>query len=510
MNKKPLFSFISICLLSAVSLFAQQKYALVIGNKNYIYQWGPLNNPINDATDVSEALKSLGCSVVYIADGNRNRIFTELTNLKNKLSASPNSYGIFYFAGHGHGEYLIPVDAEYDKNMLDHQALPVSYILKVLEDASNVFNLILLDACRDTKLNGRGGGRGLLPVTHQPSGSIVVYSTKPGETAEDGTGRNSPFTSQLLKHIRTPGIDVLTMLNRTSADVVSTTKNRQVPHLSILYYGTAYLGSKPNNNVPVPPPPPPPPPIRSLHDQLVNATGTITITVTQDTELPTETVISRVSSITLRGDTARRTVLGNGSNDITIQRGVTLTLENITLRGVRVIVNEGGTLVMNNASTIAWNNLNGVLVRGTFTMNGGSIINNGGGGVSIFDNGRFTMNGGRITNNEAFLFGGGGGGVYVEGGTFTMQDGRIENNTSAFFGGGVSVRGTFYMHDGIIAGNKALYGGGVYIDSNGTFRMTGGTIYGSNGGSNANVGGIGNALYNKNKSIGRDMTIRRY
>jgi len=473
-----------VSLLFAFKAAAQQKYALVIGNGNYVHQWGRLNNPINDATDVSEALKSLDFNVEYIADGNRSRILTALTNLKNRLSASQNSYGVFYFAGHGYGEYLIPVDAEFNKNMLPHQALPVPYILKELEDASNVFNLIVLDACRNLPEElDRSGNRGLFTRTHPHSGSIVVYSTLPGQTADDGTGRNSPFTSQLLKHIRTPGIDVLTMLNRTNADVVSSTSNRQIPQLFIQYHGTAYLGSRPNNNVPVPPPPPPPP-IRSLYDQLVNAAGTTTITVTQDTELPPSTVISQASSIMLRGDTAGRTVLGNGSNYITIKRGVTLTLENITLRGVGVTVDEGGMLVMNTASTITGCDNNGVAVfgRGAFTMNGGSITNNRGSGVDIHHIGGFTMNGGTISGNTFR-------GVTV-GGNFTMNNGSINNNTTAStgmnwddFGGGVFVDadGTFNMSGGTISGNSAANsGGGVWVLYRGVFIKTGGTISNTN------------------------------
>jgi hypothetical protein len=69
------------------------------------------------------------------------------------------------------------------------------------------------------------------------------------------------------------------------------------------------------------------------------------------------------------------------------------------------------------------------------------------------------------------------------------------------------------MIGGTIAGNRAgTEGGGVYV-WDGTFRMTGGTIYGSNGGSNANMaGGLGkgHAVWDRNRfPNAQDLTIRR-
>ena len=218
-------------------------------------------------------------------------------------------------------------------------------------------------------------------------------------------------------------------------------------------------------------------PVVSLYDQLVNATGTVTITVTQDAELPSSTVISKASSITLRGDTAGRTIFGMGyysdnmfwSSYISIEKGVTLILENITLRGVRVNIEKGGTLVMNSLSTITSSNRIGVYVLGTFVMNSGYITNNKESGVYVGFLGKFTMNGGRIENNTN----------------------SYESNWN---GGGVYNAGEFYMTGGTIANNRTSgNGGGVY--TNEIFIKTGGVIYGSNTSSNANIADKGDAVY---------------
>jgi hypothetical protein len=63
--------------------------------------------------------------------------------------------------------------------------------------------LLLLDACRDNPL-GRSWMRSLrqgLAVMDTPKGALIAYATSPGKTASDGTGRNSPFTVQLLREL---------------------------------------------------------------------------------------------------------------------------------------------------------------------------------------------------------------------------------------------------------------------------------------------------------------------
>jgi len=148
-------------------------------------------------------------------------------------------------------------------------------------------------------------------------------------------------------------------------------------------------------------------------------------------------------------------------------------------------------------------------------MNGGNIANNSanydGGGV--YNSGNFTMNGGSIANNSANYDGGGVHNAISE--SFTMKAGRIENNTAGGNGGGVNCDGAFYMQGGTISSNRARKdGGGVYVSyvTSSVFRMTGGTIYGSNSGSNANIaGGRGNAVYDGNAFISaHNRTINKY
>jgi hypothetical protein len=188
---------------------------------------------------------------------------------------------------------------------------------------------------------------------------------------------------------------------------------------------------------------------------------------------------------------------GTGSV-ITVGSGVTLTLRNITFKGLdnnnaSLIKVDGGTLVLENGAVITGNTNpasggGGVFVySGTFSMKGGTISGNkstknedyyGGGGVYV-RSGTFEMSGGTISGNEALRAG--GGGVYVSSGTFSMSGGTISNNkvNGDFKGGGVYVDeggATFTMSGGTISDNEAKEGGGVYVNEYGAFSMSGGTI----------------------------------
>ena len=199
-------------------------------------------------------------------------------------------------------------------------------------------------------------------------------------------------------------------------------------------------------------------------------------------------------TIQLKGIGKERVVsFSNNGSLFTVNNGVTLILDNITLTGASgnnnalVRVNSGGSLQLNKDVKISGNSGSGVYNNGgTITMTGGEISGNKGGGVrndvtyTSIDGeyvtiiGTFTMSGGKISGNTSSSFD--GGGVYNNG-IFTMSGGEISDNTSSY-GGGVSNYGNFTMEDGKISGNTCFIGGGV--DNHGTLTMKGGTISGNN------------------------------
>jgi hypothetical protein len=105
-------------------------------------------------------------------------------------------------------------------------------------EADRRVNLIFLDACRDNPLarslaralgtRSTAIGQGLASI-HSAIGTMVAYSTQPDNVALDGDGRNSTFTSALLRHITTPGLEISSLMKRVRADVTATTRDKQIP-----------------------------------------------------------------------------------------------------------------------------------------------------------------------------------------------------------------------------------------------------------------------------------------
>ena len=170
---------------------------------------------------------------------------------------------------------------------------------------------------------------------------------------------------------------------------------------------------------------------------------------------------------------------GNNSFDcITLNSNpkVNISLENITVRGGKILVTlgNGSTLTMNECIVTGFTG--GAITVGsgcTFTMNGGSITGNQGSKSPVTVNGTFNMNNADISNNSSGSKA--GGAVYVSGGTFNMTGGTLTGNRSTgsdagavyVTGGNSSANITGATISGNSAKNRA---GALYAISNG--RLT--------------------------------------
>lgn len=232
--------------LAAQAVGSGARYALVIGNGSYV-ELGKLKNPSNDAADMAAALKDLGFKVDLLVDADLARMEDAVIRLGANLSQSADSTGFFFYAGHGVQSggvnYLIPADARIaSEAFLKTKALAAQSVLDTLQQSRNALNVVVLDACRDNPFSwSRSGSRGLTVVGSQPPGSIVAYATSAGSVAQDGTGRNGVFTQELLKHLKTPSLEIKDVFNRTGKGVSGATGGKQVPAVYNQFFDTAYL-----------------------------------------------------------------------------------------------------------------------------------------------------------------------------------------------------------------------------------------------------------------------------
>jgi hypothetical protein len=235
--------FTSILILSFLvltpALGAQERVALVIGNSAYKHV-PVLVNPKNDANAIASALGRLGFEVIEGTDLTRLQFEAKIREFARAIRGA--EIALFYYAGHGlqvNGiNYLVPIDTQLlDEADLEFEALRLQTILSQMEREQRT-NLIILDACRDNPLTrnlaakmgtrSNNVGQGLAP-TDTGIGTLITYSTQPGNIALDGEGANSPFTEALIQHIETPGEDIGVVMRRVRQDVISKTNGRQVP-----------------------------------------------------------------------------------------------------------------------------------------------------------------------------------------------------------------------------------------------------------------------------------------
>src|SRR5262249_41630601 len=144
-------------------------------------------------------------------------------------------------------------------------------VQRTMERAANT-NIIFLDACRNNPLarnlsramgtRSADIGRGLAQV-ESGTGTLISFSTQPGNVASDGAGRNSPFTGALAKRMATSNDDLSALLIEVRNDVIDATQNRQVPWENSSLRGRFYfnLAARPAPSAgPAPQPSPQPQP----------------------------------------------------------------------------------------------------------------------------------------------------------------------------------------------------------------------------------------------------------
>jgi hypothetical protein len=231
--------FACFCLTITEPALADKRVALVIGNAAY-KNVTQLKNPVNDATDVSAALKRLGFDVVTGLDVDASGMRSLVRSFSDKLDGS--NVALLFYAGHGlqvaGKNYLVPVDAQIESPAdLDFGTIDLDLVLHSMEADTRV-NIIFLDACRDNPLaanlarrlgtRSAGVGRGLAQVA-SGVGTLIAFSTQPGNVALDGQGRNSPFASALLKTIEQPGLSLGDIMLDVRNDVLASTDRKQVP-----------------------------------------------------------------------------------------------------------------------------------------------------------------------------------------------------------------------------------------------------------------------------------------
>jgi uncharacterized caspase-like protein len=194
-----------------------RRVALVIGNSAYA-NVATLGNPARDADAMAGAFRKLGFSdVTEVKDVRKSDFQKALLDFADKSVDA--DWAVIYYAGHGMEidgiNYMVPVDAVLKRDQgVKLETVSLDEMMDAAAAAKRL-RIVILDACRDNSflakmtrtLATRSIGAGLASVEPQ-QGTLVAFAAKHGQTAEDGSGADSPFVSAMLEHIGEPGVDV--------------------------------------------------------------------------------------------------------------------------------------------------------------------------------------------------------------------------------------------------------------------------------------------------------------
>ena len=138
-------------------------------------------------------------------------------------------------AGHGvqvgGRNFLIPIGADINREPdVPIEAVSTDSILGQMEFAGNRLNFVILDSCRNNPYASgfRSSAPGLAEMG-AARGTLVAYSTGPGEVALDGNEGNSPYTLALAKAMLEPGLSAGDMFQQVRETVIQATDEQQVP-----------------------------------------------------------------------------------------------------------------------------------------------------------------------------------------------------------------------------------------------------------------------------------------
>ncbi len=218
-----------------------KRYALCIGNNNYEYL-GKLTCAINDARDFADKLKKLGFDVDTFFNLRREELAKTIVSLSDKIIIYDAV--LLYYAGHGfqvnNKNILAPIDFNNyeDSKTAVYRAFPIDDLMNLLSDDIKKTKVIILDACR-SEIGTRGDGYNFVPMV-APQGSIIAFSTSPGQTAREGKNHGL-YTESLLQYMDLPRKPIETVFKKVRTCLASKTKGLQIPweHTSLI--GEFYL-----------------------------------------------------------------------------------------------------------------------------------------------------------------------------------------------------------------------------------------------------------------------------
>ncbi|MBR0695562.1 caspase family protein [Bradyrhizobium lablabi] len=211
------------------------RLALVIGNGHYPDAAAPLAQPINDARNLSAALRSDGFDVDVVEDATRDDMVRAVARMKAKIR--PDTVVMLFFGGYGvqvgRESYMLPVDATIWKAAdVRRDGISVESVLGAMQEQGAKAKLVVLDASRRNPYERRfrAFSHGLDAIS-PPESTLVLTSAAPGKVVDDSTSPNSVLVSELLNNLNAQ-TGAESAFNKTRLAISRDSEGEQVPSVS--------------------------------------------------------------------------------------------------------------------------------------------------------------------------------------------------------------------------------------------------------------------------------------
>jgi len=221
--------------VSAEESASATQLALIIGNGHYPDAEEPLNQIINDASSLADAMRQRGFDVDMVQDATKADMARAVERLKSRIK--PGSVVMLFFGGYavqsGRESYMIPIDATIWKERdVRHEGMSIETLLDVMEERGARAKLVVLDASRRNPYERRfrSYSHGLAPI-NAPNSALILSSNTPGKVGNDTTSEHSMLVTELLKELDTQ-VSAEGVFNKTRIAVSRVSNGEQMPSVS--------------------------------------------------------------------------------------------------------------------------------------------------------------------------------------------------------------------------------------------------------------------------------------
>jgi uncharacterized caspase-like protein len=209
--------------------------ALIIGNGHYPDATEPLNQPINDASGLADAMRLRGFDVDMVEDATKADMDRAVERLKSRIK--PGSIVMLFFGGYGvqsgRESYMIPIDATiWKESDVRHEGMSIEAVLDLMEERGARAKLVVLDASRRNPYERRfrSYSHGLAPI-NAPVNALILSSNTPGKVGDDSTGEHSVLVTELLNQLDRQ-VSAEGVFNKTRIAVSRVSNGEQMPSVS--------------------------------------------------------------------------------------------------------------------------------------------------------------------------------------------------------------------------------------------------------------------------------------